>query len=68
MSARHKTAQEAIEISATFTDEAVRNGAFGKVESNDKRKWNDMKIHVGSSRNSNSFKKPANAIRNYVAT
>jgi hypothetical protein len=29
MSARPKTPQEAIELSATFTDEALRSGAFG---------------------------------------
>jgi hypothetical protein len=68
MSARPKTAQEAIEISSTFTDEATRNGAFGKVEPNNKRKWNNKNTHVGSSRNNSSFKKPANAIRGYAAT
>jgi hypothetical protein len=67
MSARPKTAKEAIKIYATFTDEAVRNGAFGKIESNDNRKLNNKSNHVGSSRN-NSFKRPANAIRSYAAT
>jgi hypothetical protein len=68
MSARPKTAQEAIKISATFTDEAVRNGAFDKMDLNDKRKWNNKNSHVGSVRNSNSFKIPSNAIRNFAAT
>jgi hypothetical protein len=68
MSARPKTSQEAIEISATFTDEVVRNGAFAKVEPNDKRKCNNKNTHVRSGRNSNSFKRPANAIRSYAAT
>jgi hypothetical protein len=68
MSARPKTYQDAIEISATLTDEAVRNGVFGKVKPNDKRKWNNKNNDVGSSRNSNSFKKPANAIRSYITT
>jgi hypothetical protein len=68
MSAQPKTSHEAIEISATFTDEDVRNGAFGKVEPNDKRKWNNKVNHVGASRNSNTFKRPANAIRRYATT
>jgi hypothetical protein len=68
MSARPKTAQEAIEISAIFANEAIRNGAFGNVEPNDKRKWNNRVNHVGASHNNNSFKRPTNAIRSYAAT
>jgi hypothetical protein len=67
MSARPKTAQEVIEISAMFTDEAIRSGAFGKVEPNDKRKWNNKNALVGSGRNGNSFKRPANAIGSFAA-
>jgi hypothetical protein len=68
MGARPKTPQEAIEISTTFTDEGVRNVAFGKVEPNDKRKWTNKVNHVGASRNSNTFKRPANAIQSIAAT
>jgi hypothetical protein len=63
-----QTAQDAIEFSAALTDEAIRSGAFGKVVPTEKRKWNNNKNQSGSSRNSNTFKKPANAIRTFAAT
>jgi hypothetical protein len=63
-----QTAQEATEFSVALTDEGIRTGAFGKVVPIEKRKWNNNKNHSGSSRNSNTFKKPANAIKTFVAT
>jgi hypothetical protein len=63
-----QTSQEAIEFSATLTDEAIRSGAFGKVIHVKKQKRNNNKTHLGPSQNSNTFKKPTNAIRTFVAT
>jgi hypothetical protein len=56
------------EFSVALTDGAIRSGAFDKVVPTEKRKWNNNKNHSGSSRNNNTFKKPANAIRTFAAT
>jgi nicotinamide mononucleotide adenylyltransferase len=63
-----QTAQEPIEFYAALTDEAIRNGTFGKIIPVEKRKWNKNKTYQGPGRNGNSFKKPANAIRTFAAT
>jgi hypothetical protein len=63
-----QTAQEAIEFSAALTDKVIRSATFGKVAPMKKQNWNNNKNHSGASRNSNTFKKPGNAIRTFVAT
>jgi hypothetical protein len=54
-----------MDLAGSLADEMVRNGTLGKAQAGDKRKWDNNK--QGSS-GSNDYRKPSNAVKNFVAT
>jgi hypothetical protein len=56
------TMQAASELAGRLTNEMVRNGALGKAQVGEKRKFDNRNF-----RNNNSFKKTAPVVKNYAA-
>jgi hypothetical protein len=59
--ARPATMEEAMELAGSLTDDMVRNRTLGKVQVGEKWKFDNQ-----SARGSNSFRRPAKAVKNYV--
>jgi hypothetical protein len=56
---------DAMDLAGSSTDEMLRNGTLGMVQTCNKRNWDNNK--QGSSGN-NSYRKPTNAVKNYATT